>query len=168
MKPLFIILLIPQLIVSQVDTKKEIIDQEYQIDFCINSKNKTNFDPNKIYYWYKFQKIIVTQGFCLETPLNGLYLKFYPNKNLNEKGHFFYGLKNKSWIKWDENGKIISIENYKKGSKKGTQQYFENGTLIKVEKINCWRNKTIQMDSTFLFNKIFKKEKTYKTRRLNP
>lgn len=164
MKPLLIIsiLFAPIFLFSQNDERKQLIDLNHQINFSINSKIKHNNNSSKLYYWYKFQKIIVTQGYYPENPLNGLFIKFYTNNNLCEKGYFHYGLKNKQWLSWAENGEIISIENYKKGTKKGIQKYYQNSELIKVEKINFWRIKTIQQDSSFLINKIFKTKKVIK------
>jgi antitoxin component YwqK of YwqJK toxin-antitoxin module len=133
----------------------------------VKSKKKSNFNSNKTYYWYKYKNIISTEGYYYENPLNGLYIKFYSNNNLKEKGSFYYGLKINKWINWDENGKIFSIENYKKGTKKGIQKYFKEGKVYKVEKLNFWRNKTIYSDSTIIHNKLFNTTKVLNTSKLN-
>lgn len=168
MKRLIILflLLFCNLTFSQNNEKKQIIDQEQLTIFFVKSKKNPNFNSTKTYYWYKFKNIISTEGYYYENPLNGLYIKFYSNNNLKEKGSFCYGLKINKWINWDVNGKIISIENYKKGTKKGNQKYFKEGYISRVEKINFWRNKTIYNDSTIIYNKIFNTRKVSYTSKL--
>lgn len=98
----------------------------------VRSKQK-KFSPknNLIYYWYKSNKILATEGGFDGKPLHGKYTSFYFSQNLMEKGRFKKGLKKGAWKTWYENGKIKEIINWKSGIKHGKHvSYNSLGELV--------------------------------------
>lgn len=74
---------------------------------------KTN--PILDYYWYKNRKIFSNQGGIAGNVMDGTYKCFSKTDQLLELGEFKMGLKNKSWKKWDANGKLLQQQEFKKG-----------------------------------------------------
>ena len=84
-----------------------------------------------VYFWYKSNKIISTEGGIDGKPLHGNYTSFYLSNNLMEKGRFKYGLKNGEWRSWNENGKLKETINWNKGIKHGKHILYNSlGELV--------------------------------------
>jgi len=80
---------------------------------------------NRFYYWYSSNAIKKTQGGYSGKLLNGLYVEYWPNKNLREQGNFYGGLKDKEWSSWSENGFLLRKVMWKMGEKSGVSEYFD-------------------------------------------
>lgn len=86
------------------------------------------------YTWYAKNMIITTQGGFSGHLLHKKYTAMYENNQLQEQGQYNYGLKQGKWMKWQLDGKLISVESWKKGVKQGEFKSYRNGIVSKVEK----------------------------------
>lgn len=85
-------------------------DQTYQFATIETSKMaEMTYDLSKLYYWYKAQLVITTQGSASGVLLHGAFESFYDNKQLSSKGNFSKGLKHGTWMYWNEKGKLIRV-----------------------------------------------------------
>lgn len=131
MKPLYYFTLtIGLLIVSSYKfydfSKRYYSDTDYLYEFHIDlSKKKIKLKEKVTYYWYKSKQIQSnTFGFDGKL-LHGTYSKkTLKTKQLIENGLFKYGIKKGLWKKWHLNGKLATIENWKKGLKNGDFKKF--------------------------------------------
>lgn len=90
--------------------------------------------PSLNYYWYYDNKIHFNQGGYSGKLLNGNYQVFDGTNKLIEKGQFKNGLKFNSWTQWFANGKIKRIQIYKEGNQEGQAKVFnEQGKLLVIE-----------------------------------
>jgi len=97
-----------------------------------DEKQIRRYDTEKVYFWYKSQKVLSTQGGSAGLLLHGLYESFYDNKQLCEKGSYTKGLKDGEWNYWRTDGTLSKIEHWKSGRAIGEQIYFsEIGTVQK-------------------------------------
>ncbi len=105
--------------------------QTYQFSVVdINDKHVVHFDRNKLYFWYKAQKVITTQGGAAGQLLHGPFISFYDTKQLVAKGNFVHGLKDGEWMYWSNTGYLTKVEHWKEGVKSGKEQnYTAQGTL---------------------------------------
>ncbi len=115
----------------------------YSTDFYVNTTpKKIKYKDTLSYFWFKAQKIHVTQGSSNGYPLHGSYTKSYNSGQIAEKGTFHKGLKNGEWRTWYESGKLKSIYVYKDGLLHGNYNLFdENGTLLEVGKFKNGQKK---------------------------
>ena len=61
-----------------------------------------------------------------ENPIIGIFREFYPNNNIKTKGIFcWFGFKIGKWYNYDENGNLISQDDYDKGFKFTYKDIFE-------------------------------------------
>lgn len=97
----------------------------------LSAKKKSKFKSDKIYYWYKSQEIITTQGGAGGLLLNGVFEKYYASKQLHAKGSFKNGLKESDWTYWFANGKIERKEKWKKGMLTYRVVYDESGKVLR-------------------------------------
>lgn len=112
--------------------------------------SKTN--GNKIYYWFRDNKIMSTQGGYNGSLLHGFYSVTYRNNQLKESGKFKWGLKDGKWTEWNEDGYIKKIVFWSKGFRHGkTINYNDKGDIIDVVVYN--RGQKID------FEQLSKKEK---------
>ncbi len=112
------------------------------------------YHPDKNYYWFKSQKVLVTQGGSSGSLLDGYYESFYKNNQLAEKGLFKKGLKEGVWMFWDPNGILIHQEKWSKGTQKGKQLYYSSKGI--VEKTVIYKGNQTQIvsrDTTILKTK---------------
>lgn len=86
-----------------------------------DKKGVTHYETEKIYYWYKAQKVLGTQGGSSGQLLHGLFESFYASKQLCEKGSYAKGLKNGVWQAWRPDGTLIRTEHWKNGTQRGEQ-----------------------------------------------
>lgn len=111
--------------------RKVISDDNYNYTFYVSDKSKSNFENYKEYYWFKSGKIHSSFGGSSGQILHGLYNKTFRGNGAAEQGEFYFGLKNKVWKNWYENGKIKNIYNWQKGMLSGKYQEFtESGLLV--------------------------------------
>lgn len=144
-------------------TKRSIKQDGLTIDCSvleIGEKSKTiHYDYSKMYFWFKAQQIIATQGGSSGILLNGNYLAHYhENHQLYQSGSFSMGLKNGSWNQWRINGTLVSKERWKNGELKGKQLYFDSiGNLSKTICKLSFKTKTSSKDSIITQKKHVRK-----------
>ncbi|MBD3639235.1 MAG: hypothetical protein HUJ25_17900 [Crocinitomicaceae bacterium] len=109
----------------------------YKCDFYVTfSEKKVKYEDTLHYYWFKAQKIHVTQGSSEGYLLHGSFTKFYHSGQLAEQGRFDKGLKDGQWKQWYESGNLMSIYNYREGELSGDYAlYNENGDIRESGKI---------------------------------
>lgn len=112
------------------------------------------YNSKKYYYWFKSQKVLVTQGGSSGSLLNGDYESFYKNNQLAEKGLFTKGLKDGIWKFWNQNGILVHQENWSKGIQIGKQLYYnESGLIQKTIIYKSNQTQIIARDTTILKTK---------------
>ncbi|MNJ84252.1 hypothetical protein D3C87_17010 [compost metagenome] len=111
-------------------------------------------NPEKIYFWFKSQKILTTQGGSSGSLLNGQYESFYKNNQLAERGVFKKGLKDGIWKFWSEKGILIHQEKWSRGTRTGKQLYYSPEGIIQKTVINkSNRTQIISQDTTIVKTK---------------
>ena len=105
---------------------------DYSADFYISlDDKKVKYVDTLNYYWFKSQKVHITQGYAGGDLLNGSFTKFYVSGQLAERGEFEFGLQIGEWKTWYETGQLESIYNYENGVLDGNYfKYNESGKLI--------------------------------------
>lgn len=112
-------------------SRRIISDDNFNYVFYISTKKINNYKNYKEYYWYKTGKVNASKGGSNGKLLHGNYKKTYKDRVLAEQGDFHYGLKDKEWIRWYDNGKIKEISNWNKGVLSGKfKEYQESGELL--------------------------------------
>jgi hypothetical protein len=124
-------------------------DTSISFDVCaVNPKVDVN--QNSLYAWYSDRSIMETKGGFSGKLLDGQYISYYGNKNLQEKGMYIQGRKEGKWIKWHPNGKINEVIYWRNGEKRGKYYLYNdagqkmlfahfkhdklNGTAVSYEK----------------------------------
>jgi len=98
----------------------------------LNENKKMNPVEDRLYHWYKSNKIFMTKGGFDGHLLHGIYTELHKDQNLKVKGTFKNGLKNGKWMSWYENGQVRNVVFWKKGVKNGIFRYYiSSGQLIK-------------------------------------
>lgn len=141
----------------EIENKFHIKQDEKSIVFHVlddDDSQLKKYRQNKDYYWFKSQKILITQGGSSGSLLNGAYESFYRNNQLAEKGVFKMGLKHGVWQSWNPNGVLVHRENWSKGTRTGKQYYYNSQGIIQKTVI-CKSNQTqvISRDTTILKTK---------------
>lgn len=119
------------------ELRKTINQDGYVYQFYILDQDKNSlqkFDTNRVYFWYKTQKLITTQGGASGDLLHGTFEAFYENKQLAQKGQFRKGLKHGEWIFWKVDGTIDHVEKWKRGKieeESKDDQVFKTGPFFK-------------------------------------
>jgi len=112
---------------SKSDIQKKIIRQgSFDIEFFVSLKDSHSFDLDKTYFWYKSGEIHQSVSGSGGLLLHSEFKKHYRSNQLAETGTFNYGLKHGIWKKWNENGKIKLIEEWKKGQRNGIYIGFDS------------------------------------------
>ncbi|OEK07851.1 hypothetical protein A8C32_15325 [Flavivirga aquatica] len=119
-KALSLILFSAICIAFSSDLQKKILRYDgFNIECYVSPKKRSNFNNNKMYYWFKsgeiHQSLSAAGGFVLHKK----YSKYYRSNQLAEQGEFNYGLKTGTWKTWHNNGKLKFIEEWKQGYKNG-------------------------------------------------
>lgn len=146
----------------EIENKFHIKQDDKSIVFRVldvDDSQLKKYNSKKQYYWFKSQKILITQGGSSGSLLHGDYESFYKNNQLAEKGLFKKGLKDGAWKSWNQNGILIHQENWSKGTQIGKQLYYNQDGLIQktiIYKSN--QTQIIARDTT-----IVKKKKTVLT-----
>lgn len=120
----------------------------------VDDSQLKKYDPEKIYYWFKAQKVLNTQGGSSGSLLDGEFESFYKNNQLSEKGLFRKGLKHGVWKFWDQSGTLIHQENWNKGTQTGKQLYYSgNGVIQKTIICKSRQTQIIAQDTTIVKSK---------------
>lgn len=142
--------------------KKSMKQDGYQYQFTVLEDDKRGvwfYSRDKFYFWYKAQRVLSTQGASSGQLLNGNFEAFYENKQLAQKGYFRKGLKDGKWMYWRNDGTLISIENWNKGSFSGTTEFFD----AKGDGFETIRHRTLSTTRTtadsVIVNKNYRKVK---------
>lgn len=112
-----------------------------------DKRNVKHFKKDRLYYWFKAQKLKQTYGGASGTLLDGLFESFYASKQLAEKGHFKRGLKNGEWRSWNPEGELLAIVIWKNGKIKKRESYSRDGEILKQEKNGCFLSSIKTKDS---------------------
>lgn len=109
---------------------KKISDKEFRYEFYTSTKEiKTT--KNRNYYWFKGGAIHVSEYGISGEILNGIYIKYYLDNQLAERGNFSFGVKNGEWKSWHKNGQIQTLSQWSKGLQRGKfLEYNNDGKLI--------------------------------------
>jgi hypothetical protein len=91
--------------------------------------------PTLFYYWYSANQVHTTQGGYSGRLLDGVYIEYYPDKNLKEEGTFKKGLKNDTWKSWNQDGTLKQVIQWKSGS------IFIKHPLPLWEKLHLWKKR---------------------------
>jgi antitoxin component YwqK of YwqJK toxin-antitoxin module len=106
----------------------------YSRILVFNKNRKIKPQEKYTYYWYAYNKVMVTKGGYDGRLLHGEFASFYENNNLKEKGYFKKGLKNGEWMAWFDNGKIKEVSHWKNSLRNGNRKvYNEKGELVLEE-----------------------------------
>ncbi len=141
----------------EIENKFHIKQDDKSIVFRVLDADESQlkkYHSEKYYYWFKSQKILITQGGSSGSLLNGDYESFYKNNQLAEKGSFKKGLKEGVWKFWNKNGILIHQENWSKGIQIGKQLYYsENGLIQKTIVYKSNQTQIIARDTTIIKTK---------------
>lgn len=97
---------------------------------AIYNSEKIKPHQERFYYWFKTNRIYVTQGSFDGKLLHGKFSCFYADGNLKSKGEFKNGMKQNEWLSWDKQGIVESVTTWKKGIKQGPyKEYDPTGNL---------------------------------------
>lgn len=95
-----------------------------------DEKLPRNFSNDKMYFWYKSQEIISTQGGGSGQLLHGNFESYYPNKQLCRRGAFVNGLQHGKWTFWYDTGNLKKTEYFKHGVNVKTTTYFNEDGIV--------------------------------------
>lgn len=141
----------------EIENKFHIKQDDKSIVFHVldaDDSQLKKYNSKKYYYWFKSQKVLVTQGGSSGSLLNGDYESFYKNNQLAEKGLFKKGLKDGLWKFWNQQGILIHQENWSRGIQTGKQLYYnENGLIQKTIIFKSNQTQIIARDTTIVKTK---------------
>lgn len=141
----------------EIENKFHIKQDDKSIIFRVLDTDESQlkkYNSKKHYYWFKSQKILITQGGSSGSLLNGDYESFYKNNQLAEKGLFKKGLKHGVWRFWGQNGILIHQENWSSGIQIGKQLYYSDQGIL--EKTVLYKSNQVQIiarDTTIIKTK---------------
>jgi antitoxin component YwqK of YwqJK toxin-antitoxin module len=110
---------------------------EFNLLSSAKESNHKLSDENN-YYWFRWGEIHNSQGSFSGTLLHGEYAVFYASKQLKVKGHLKYGLADDEWRFWNEEGKLLRIEHWKKGTLKEVVKILSQQEKNKLKKEKSW------------------------------
>jgi len=76
-------------------------------------KYVTGLKDGKWYRYYKTNNQLAFEGLFLQGSRDAKHIYYYPNGNVKEKQYYEAGQKVKSWVKYDKNGELILVIQYK-------------------------------------------------------
>ena len=121
---------------SKSEHVRKIIHKNQDSIFVFNVKlDPVKFTPkeNKIYYWFKSDKIYSNQGGYAGHLLHGEYKLFNKSNLLLEEGYYDDGMKTGKWKKWNSAGILNETCDWEKGLKNGIfQTYDTKGQVTKT------------------------------------
>lgn len=125
---------------------KKISDKEFKYEFCTSNK-KIKVLKGTTYYWFKGGAIHVSEYGMSGEILNGIFMKYYLDNQLAEKGHFKYGKKIGEWKSWHKNGQIQILTRWRNGKQNGSYiKFADNGKLLESGKFKNGRKEGIWID----------------------
>ena len=130
----------------EIENKFHIKQDDKSIVFRVLDTDESQlkkYNSKKNYYWFKSQRILITQGGSSGSLLNGEYESFYKNNQLAEKGLFKKGLKHGAWRFWGTNGILIHQENWSNGIQIGKQLYYSDQGIL--EKTVLYKSNQVQI-----------------------
>lgn len=130
----------------EIENKFHIKQDNKSITFRVLDTDESQlkkYNSKKNYYWFKSQRILITQGGSSGSLLNGEYESFYKNNQLAEKGLFKKGLKHGAWRFWGTNGILIHQENWSNGIQIGKQLYYSDLGIL--EKTILYKSNQVQI-----------------------
>lgn len=101
-------------------------DSDYVYAYTLPEKSTFSAKEEKVYFWYLGGSIKSTRGGYEGKLLDGDFICFYHNKNLEEKGAFKKGLKTGKWMHWYKNGELKSVYKWKKGKLVGKSYHYDS------------------------------------------
>lgn len=103
----------------------------YSAEVCFTEKKPLQMFDNRVYYWYKGNAVLHTQGDYSGRLLDDVYVEYYLSKAMKAKGEYRTGLKVGVWREWYPSGEIKEIVHWKNGLQKGKLfRYNQLGQLI--------------------------------------
>ena len=81
----------------------------------INGQAKIHTKKGLRYFWCRNGQLESSTGGYAGSLLHGKFEQFGPDGKLTEKGRFDLGLKDGDWTRWDQAGRILTTERWKKG-----------------------------------------------------
>jgi len=137
MKQILIMLLLLPLLASaqQKDNRQMTINKVHsKVTFeVMDADGKTNIRKKSMYYWLKSQAIHQSVGDYEGRLLDGEYVLYYANNNLQEKGQFDKGLKQGEWKSWHNNGQLKVVDRWKHGRKNGLCTVYDSLGIVTVQ-----------------------------------
>lgn len=115
------------------------------------------------YYSFSLDNVTTLQGGKGRRVLHGSYKEQYKSGKLKVSGQFKNGLKEGEWRRWDVNGNIISIENYRNGLFQGVQRYYTQNGVSEIRYVKG-KKKDVQPAKVMKFKLKRNKEKAEKTK----
>ena len=116
------------------ETREVIIiqgDSTVKAHVMYNSEKRIRTKDGMKYHWYAANSIRQNIGDYDGKLLSGPFKIFDGKNNLVLKGEYQYGLKHGKWTAWYPDGKVKSIENWKKGNLHGAHTiYSAEGKLV--------------------------------------
>ncbi|MCT1526451.1 toxin-antitoxin system YwqK family antitoxin [Sphingobacterium hotanense] len=106
-------------------------DSSKELAYLTEKQSKPKSE--KIYTWYRAQRITSTQGGYAGKLLDGDYRRYFPNKQLAKQGRYMKGLQHRKWTFWNENGKLSKEEHWKRGKLSGSVTQFDNEGSIQMD-----------------------------------
>ena len=113
-------------------SKRKYSDDEFTYEFSVtNNSPKTKLAKDIQLYWYALEKVQSSFYDFNGKLLHGNYKKSLNNsKAIIEEGFFLYGMKDGEWKKWDDQGNLLSVTNWKKGRKQGVYELYDKNRKI--------------------------------------
>lgn len=126
--------------------KKKITDVNFRYEFYTSVKA---IEPkaDRMYYWFKAGAIHNSEDDVTGELLHDVYIKYYLDNQLAEKGSFEYGQKKGSWKTWHQNGMLDTQQYWQEGRRHGNYYSYdtkgnllEKGNYRKGKKNGRWIN----------------------------
>ncbi|MBC7912839.1 MAG: hypothetical protein H7Y07_01835 [Pyrinomonadaceae bacterium] len=105
-------------------------------------KNIGNIFTDRTYYWYGTNQINLTQGGYSGRLLNGVYMEYFPDRNIKLSGYYNNGLKEGIWKTWDSDGILIDYFTWKKGQRNGDFKLFNDSG--KIQEIGIYKDDLLE------------------------
>lgn len=147
------------------EKRRNIVENGIEKNFEVNlNQSPSKFKQNINYHWVKGNNIFATMGGGAGKFLDGAYVSFHSNGQLLEKGAFKLGVKTGTWLKWNDQGKIVRQSIYKNGVLKKERIFNDLGNLTEYAKNGRIRDIKIHPDDKAIALKVgkWKRVKTWK------
>ena len=126
---------------TSIGQKKEILrldintNAQTKVNTFYTHQSNKRFDNTTTIYWTIKREIHSSQGDYSGKLLHGSYTEYFANNQLQTKGQLKLGIRVKEWKFWYENGILQKTVTYKNGKIHGkVVQYNEKGKVMRIEK----------------------------------